>query len=360
LSHTWSFSCRDGQSWQANCSKMRSLFSLLLLMMAAGKGRQKSLTYIDYRLEKLCPPGGGKVQLSISETPISLQLNSSLLPGALFECHLELLLFSTKSGFFVYFDSLKISGPSDGECNSDYVQFGRDILFITSYRSNKFCGSIQGLTVSQPYGVNASSGREGREEEKVTPLAQRIYSESSDQEMDIWLQLAVPPADWPGHKTISLTVTPFKKSCGKEDPNHRRCSLSSRECIRRELFCDGRVNCALPASKPPDETSCRVTAQPKTSRSLWQGASLVQYAGLALLIVFSIVVVTYTGRQLRRPPRQILARPKPNVTEGSEVLIHTLGQQTRISRSAPPLPPPYSGPVDTPPPFSPQYSYSTR
>ena len=34
-------------------------------------------------------------------------------------------------------------------------------------------------------------------------------------------QLAVPPADWPGHKTVSLTVTPFKKSCGKEDPNHR-------------------------------------------------------------------------------------------------------------------------------------------
>ena len=25
-----------------------------------------------------------------------------------------------------------------GECNSDYVQFGRDILFITSYRSNKY------------------------------------------------------------------------------------------------------------------------------------------------------------------------------------------------------------------------------
>lgn len=327
-------------------------------MATASKGRQKSLTYIDYRLEKLCPPGGGKVQLSISETPISLQLNSSLLPGALFECHLELLLFSAKSGFFVYFDSLKISGPSDGECNSDYVQFGRDILFITSYRSNKFCGSIRGLTVSQPFaGVNSSSG--WRENEKVTPLAKRIYSESSDQEMDIWLQLAVPPADWPGHKTISLTVTPFKKSCSKEDPNHRRCSLSSRECIRRELFCDGRVNCALQASKPPDESSCRVTAHPKTSHSLWEGTNLVQYAGLALLIVFSVVVVTYTGRQLRRPPRQVLARPKPS--EGSEVLIHTLGQQTRVLRSAPPLPPPYSGPVDAPPPpFSPQYSFSTR
>ena len=37
----------DGPSWQG--SKMRSLFSLLLLMTTASKGRQKSLTYIDYR-----------------------------------------------------------------------------------------------------------------------------------------------------------------------------------------------------------------------------------------------------------------------------------------------------------------------
>ena len=35
------------------------------------------------------------------------------------------------------------------------------------------------------------------------------------------LQLAVPPADWPGHKTLSLTVTRFKKTCGKDDPVYR-------------------------------------------------------------------------------------------------------------------------------------------
>jgi len=342
---------------------MKSPCSLFLLLMIASKGRQTNLAYIDYRLEKLCPPGGGKVQLSISETPLSLQLNSSLLPGTTFECHLELILFSTKSGFFVYFDSLKISGPNDGECETDYVQFGRDILFITSYRSNKYCGEIQGRTVPLPLGVNSSAQREQSVDEKApTPLSKRIYSESSDQEMDIWLQLEVPPAGWPGHKTVSLTVTPYKKSCGNEDHNHRRCSLSSRECIRRELFCDGRVNCALPSSKPPDEASCRATAEPKTSKSFWQGVGLLQYAGLVLLIVFSLVVVTYTGRQLRRPPRQILTRPKPSGSEASEVFIHTLGQPTRILRSAPPPPPPpySSGPGMAPPPFSPQYSYSTR
>ena len=37
-------------------------------------------------------------------------------------------------------------------------------------------------------------------------------------------------------------------------------------------------------------------------------------------------------RQLRRPPRQILTRPKPSGSEASEVFIHTLGQPTRILR----------------------------
>ena len=34
-----------------------------------------------------------------------------------------------------------------GDCEEDYVQFGRDILFITSYRSDKFCHRIQVSTV---------------------------------------------------------------------------------------------------------------------------------------------------------------------------------------------------------------------
>ena len=38
-------------------------------------------------------------------------------------------------------------------------------------------------------------------------------------------QLAVPPAGWPGHKTLSLTVTPFMKSCRKEDRNLRSNSI---------------------------------------------------------------------------------------------------------------------------------------
>ena len=48
-------------------------------------------------------------------------------------------------GFFVYFDDLAVGGSAD--CEDDYVQFGRDILFITSYRSDKFCHRIQVSTL---------------------------------------------------------------------------------------------------------------------------------------------------------------------------------------------------------------------
>ena len=48
-------------------------------------------------------------------------------------------------GFFVYFDDLAVEASTD--CDDDYVQFGRDILFITSYRSDKFCHRIQVSTV---------------------------------------------------------------------------------------------------------------------------------------------------------------------------------------------------------------------
>ena len=51
------------------------------------------------------------------------------------------------AGFFVYFDSMSLNEDKDGDCEEDYVQFGRDILFITSHRSNKYCGVIEGSLV---------------------------------------------------------------------------------------------------------------------------------------------------------------------------------------------------------------------
>lgn len=68
-----------------------------------------------FRLEKLCPPDGRKVRMRMEESVSSFQvfyrccfyyytvydcaqLNSSLVPGGVFNCHLELVLDSSDSG----------------------------------------------------------------------------------------------------------------------------------------------------------------------------------------------------------------------------------------------------------------------
>ena len=62
------------------------------------------------------------------------------------------------AGFFVYFDTMSLAEEQEGDCEDDYVQFGRDILFITSHRSNKFCGQIEGsLIVPHPGSLPSNS-----------------------------------------------------------------------------------------------------------------------------------------------------------------------------------------------------------
>ena len=114
-------------------------------------------------------------------------------------------------------------------------------------------------------------------------------------------------------------------------PPCRRCSSSSRTCVRKDLFCDGRINCALKTSKPPDETSCRrgssswsrwsrsiarsefhaikmnktglpsLTASPPESESaMWEGAGLPHFAGLFFGIIFLLVLLTYVAKNFQQ------------------------------------------------------------
>ena len=80
----------------------------------------------------------------------------------------------------------------------------------------------------------------------VTPLVRRIYTEEIDKDMDVWLKVTNGQG-WP--KSLTLVVTPFKKFCGSKDVEYRQCRYSTK-CVRKELFCDGRVNCAWPYSEP--------------------------------------------------------------------------------------------------------------
>ena len=62
---------------------------------------------IVVRLEKLCPPDGRKVRMKMEESVASFQLNSSLVPGNIFNCHLELVLDNSDSGMKLMTDGNK-------------------------------------------------------------------------------------------------------------------------------------------------------------------------------------------------------------------------------------------------------------
>merc|ERR1719232_1784206 len=224
--------------------------------------------------------------MRLEDSVASFQLNSSLVPGHIFNCHLELVLDQTDLGFFVYFDSMSLNEDKDGDCEEDYVQFGRDILFITSHRSNKYCGVIEGSLVPAPPPSGAANVTEDPLA-NVTPLDKRIYSEHADTEMDIWIKITVPHHSGSRPKTLSLIVTPYKKTCNNHDRRYKRCG-ASQHCIRSELFCDGTVNCAVNTQVPQDENGCKVTTVPPVAdTTIWEHPSLPHALGNLFIADFT-------------------------------------------------------------------------
>ena len=168
--------------------------------------------------------------------------NSSFALGNSFKCHLELYLPSSSYGFSVFIEEMTLSGSTMSGCSEDYLQFGRDILFVTTHLSRKYCGDVELPVPRSKNGVV-------RFEFPFTPLARRIYNEEEDKEMDIWININTRDLEENQHKTLTLVVTPFKMSCATRDSLYQQCRFSTK-CVRRELFCDGRVNCAWPYVEP--------------------------------------------------------------------------------------------------------------
>merc|ERR1711874_289493 len=273
-----------------------SLLTVLLIFCKLCLG--DSGNYKHYRLESLCKSDLAKVRLRLGTSAAGFRLNSSLVPGRVFNCHLELALDSSKLGFFVYFEDLTVTASTD--CEEDYVQFGRDILFITSYRSAKFCNKIQGIFPS----LNTTRTTLPQ---KVTPMSARSYSESTDQEMDIWLKLTLSPSS-SVIKTISFTVTPFLITCGGKQLGYRKCGKAGH-CIREQFFCDGTVNCGVKNSVwPSDETDCKTASRALSDLegSEWEGDKLYIILGpgvvVVILLVFVIVVYHKFPSVLNIPP----------------------------------------------------------
>ena len=86
----------------------------------------------------------------------------------------------------------------------------------------------------------------------------RFYVEETDREMDLWIKISKRTTSFnPQPRRLKLTVTVIKKNCGTHNPFYRQCSYSNH-CIRREFFCDGRINCAWPDAEHggTDEVKC--------------------------------------------------------------------------------------------------------
>ena len=79
------------------------------------------------RLEKLCPPDGRKVRMRQEENVSSFQLNSSLVPGHVFNCHLELVLTQPDSGNVNKYISIK---NNDGTINSTCKSWIGELLYF--------------------------------------------------------------------------------------------------------------------------------------------------------------------------------------------------------------------------------------
>merc|ERR1719264_1900930 len=312
---------------------------------------QQDDIYKLHRLEKLCSANGSKVRSSIGTEVNVFSFNSStagLSSRSVFSCHLELFLPSSLYGFSIFIEEMSLGGSQGGGCRRDYLQFGRDILFLTTHKSRKYCGQVE-----PPVSTQRKEGVTGFTF-PLTPLANRIYSEEDDMEMDVWLQIDLANARAEG-KSLTLVVTPFKKSCASRDLLYRQCRYSTK-CVRKELFCDGRINCAWPYSEPADEVYCRETKQPEVET--WSMSDvpvivLVVLLLLAILVGLACALRRFSSHQEKYPAstssssRQVRHRQSGAALLGRgatdrEVLEAVMEDQYRPSCPPLQMPSPYS------------------
>ena len=139
---------------------------------------------------------------------------------------------------------------------------------ITNRKSDKKCGIYPAYN-PQNYANDAL---------RMAEIKRREWIETGDDEMDVWFILS--PSS--GVKELSLVVTPFRKNCRSDDDYYRKCPGSNR-CIKRELFCDGFVNCD---GHPKDEQQEFCVVNPSNS-------NIDMFLSIPIIII--IVIFTLLG-----------------------------------------------------------------
>ena len=212
------------------------MFSLIfygLLNLHTVSSFQSSSSHSMYYLEKTCGKDGQKQSLHLNNPAIFI-FNSTVRKK--FSCHLELHLHSQSLGFSVFIETLKLQTVFNSDCSKDYIQFGRDKLFITTFTSDKYCQRIEPTRQ-----IRSEDGALEKYDFGSTSYERREYVEETDNEMDVWINLSdmKDPSLSDNVKEVKLIVVPFRKRCTREDErNYRRCPVSGR-CFKREYFCSG-------------------------------------------------------------------------------------------------------------------------
>ena len=135
----------------------------------------------------------------------------------------------------------------------------RDFAFISSIKSRKYCERVDPVT--RTVSVTAAGEEVPSIEYGDTPLEARHHAELADNEMYVWLRAAgAGPAE------VRLVVTPVRRRCSSLDVWWTPCSGGAGPCVRRDLLCDGIVNCGgqqLRAGAAGDEAgaTCRTRVQ---------------------------------------------------------------------------------------------------
>lgn len=183
----------------------------------------------------------------------------------------------------------------------------------------------------------------------------RFYIEERDFEMDFMIKLDGSVPQLP--RDLSVVVTIFKKSCSSSDDYFVECP-NTHACIKKELFCDSKTNCAWPnGDVPSDEIKCdELSSGGSLSPANIPIIIIVAIVVLGLLMIFCIAMRTVWSSVKRRPAegrQDRQRRPRGHRPEAIEIAPPLLRPSTStevpVSVSPPPSAPP--GDKDFPPSY---------
>ena len=141
-------------------------------------------------------------------------------------------------------------------------------------------------------------------------------------------------------------VTLYKKTCGDQDGEYVSC-INSATCIKRDLFCDGRVNCPGHHGHPADEAECHHHDADQDDLEVswtWQGFVISIFL-LGLLVI--VIICTSLGL------KKIM-----NTSKTKE--CSTQRRQLEELLAADFLPQISSCPHHEPPPYSTEYQFTSH